>query len=60
MCEGIGPAILSGLRAADAIATGAPYTLDGIPRFSIAHPLFHKSLEYFFVAREQRRLTRAA
>ena len=60
MCEGIGPAILSGLRAADAIATGVPYTLDGIPRFSIAQPLFHKSLEYFFVAREQRRMMRAA
>lgn len=59
MCEGIGPAILSGQRAADAIATGAPYTLDGIPRFSIAKPLFHKSLEYMFVAREQRRLAAA-
>jgi flavin-dependent dehydrogenase len=60
MCEGIGPAIFSGQRAADAIATGRPYTLDGIPRFSISQPLFHKTLEYFFVAREQRRLARAA
>ncbi len=59
MCEGIGPAILSGQRAADAIATGVPYSLDGIPRFSIAKPLFHKSLEYMFVAREQRRLAAA-
>jgi flavin-dependent dehydrogenase len=60
MCEGIGPAIFSGQRAADAIADGKPYTLDGIARFSISRPLFHKTLEYFFVAREQRRLKRAA
>jgi len=60
MCEGIGPAILSGQRAADAIATGKPYTLDGIASFSIAQPLFHKSLEYMFVSREQRRLRSAA
>jgi len=60
MCEGIGPAIFSGQRAADAIVTGMPYTLEGIPRFSINQPLFHKTLEYFFVAREQRRLARAA
>lgn len=60
MCEGIGPAVFSGQRAAEAIAGGKPYTLDGIPRFSISRPLFHKALEYFFVAREQRRLARVA
>lgn len=60
MCEGIGPAILSGQRAADAIVSGQPYTLEGIGRFSIAQPLFHKGLEYFLVSREHRRLARAA
>lgn len=34
MGEGIGPAIRSGLRAADSILTGRPYTLDGIGRYS--------------------------
>ncbi len=34
MGEGIGPAIHSGLRAADSIVTGQPYTLDGIARYS--------------------------
>ncbi len=32
--EGIGPALRSSLRAADAIATGKPYQLDGIARYS--------------------------
>lgn len=34
MGEGIGPAIRSGTRAADAIATGSPYSLEGIGSFS--------------------------
>jgi len=34
MCEGIGPAIRSGLLAAGAIVTGADYTLDSISRYS--------------------------
>lgn len=34
MGEGIGPAIRSGLRAADAIATGRPYSLEGIGKYS--------------------------
>jgi len=34
MGEGIGPAIQSGLLAADSIATGKPYSLKSIPRFS--------------------------
>lgn len=35
MGEGIGPALISGLRAAEAIITGADYTLEGIPRYSL-------------------------
>lgn len=34
LAEGIGPAVESGLRAADAIATGKPYSLAGITRRS--------------------------
>ena len=34
MCEGIGPAVRSGLLAADSIVTGAEYSLAGIDRFS--------------------------
>lgn len=34
MCEGIGPAIRSGLLASEAIITGADYSLDSISRYS--------------------------
>lgn len=34
MCEGIGPAVKSGLLAANSIVSGAEYSLDGISRFS--------------------------
>jgi flavin-dependent dehydrogenase len=34
MCEGIGPAVKSGLLAARAIVTGAGYSLAGIAEFS--------------------------
>lgn len=34
MCEGIGPAVKSGIRAARSIATGANYSLDDIDEFS--------------------------
>ena len=34
MCEGIGPAIESGLLAAEAIVTGGDYSLAGIHRYS--------------------------
>ena len=35
MCEGIGPAVKSGLRAARAIVTDGDYSLDDISRFSV-------------------------
>jgi menaquinone-9 beta-reductase len=34
MGEGIGPAVRSGVLAADAIARGGEYSLDGVPKFS--------------------------
>jgi flavin-dependent dehydrogenase len=39
MCEGIGPAIKSGLLAARSIVTGAAYSLVGISRFTGAGPV---------------------
>jgi flavin-dependent dehydrogenase len=33
--EGIGPAVRSGILAADAIADGTPYRLDSLPRYSL-------------------------
>ncbi len=41
--EGIGPAIRSGMRAAEAIATGRPYSLDGIASYSQG-PLLGRAL----------------
>ncbi len=35
LAEGIGPAIQSGLNAADSIATGRPYSLDRVPVYSL-------------------------
>jgi flavin-dependent dehydrogenase len=35
LAEGIGPAVQSGLNAAVSIATGRPYSLDGVPRYSV-------------------------
>jgi flavin-dependent dehydrogenase len=35
MGEGIGPALISGLRAADAIISGKEYSLSGIPLYSL-------------------------
>ena len=34
MCEGIGPAVKSGLLAANSIVTGTDYSLSGINKFS--------------------------
>lgn len=40
MGEGIGPAVQSGLRAAEAILTGRPLSFKGIPKYSIWQILF--------------------
>ena len=50
MCEGIGPAIRSGLLAAKAIITGADYSLDTIDRQS-GHGLVSNMLERKFVGK---------
>jgi len=46
MCEGIGPAVRSGLLAARAIVEDAEYTLDSVGAFTIDNRLAHKGLEY--------------
>ena len=49
MCEGIGPAIRSGLLAADAIGQGTEYSIDAIGRYSIDKRWMHRSLEYLML-----------
>ena len=49
MCEGIGPAIRSGLLAADAISQGTAYSIDAIGRYSIDKRWIHRPLEYFML-----------
>lgn len=48
MCEGIGPAIRSGLQAADTIATGTTFDLEPVSRTSLNHRLAARFLEYRF------------
>ncbi len=46
LCEGIGPAIESGLKAAAAIAEGAPYSLEDVTSRSIKYGFVSKLIEY--------------
>jgi len=46
LCEGIGPAVRSGLLAARSIVRGEPYDLGSVGRFSGGNPLMRKGLEY--------------
>jgi flavin-dependent dehydrogenase len=45
MCEGIGPAVRSGLRAADSILHGTPYDLDDVTGSSLGGGLASRLLE---------------
>ncbi|MGD8937954.1 MAG: NAD(P)/FAD-dependent oxidoreductase [Gammaproteobacteria bacterium] len=60
LCEGIGPAVKSGLMAAEAIVHKHDYSLDAIARYTNDRRLVYRPLEYFFIEREQKRLARAA
>ncbi len=51
LCEGIGPAVRSGLIAADSIALGTPYTLDSIARYSGGETWPSKLMDYAFFRR---------
>ena len=56
LCEGIGPAVRSGQRAADAITRGTDYALDDLPAFSSNHAWVRSALEYFFARRRPARI----
>ncbi len=60
LCEGIGPAVRSGLMAAEAILTGADYSLKAIAPYTSDQGLVYKSLGFMFVERERKRLARAS
>jgi menaquinone-9 beta-reductase len=49
MCEGIGPAVRSGLLAARAIADGGDYRLDSVGAYTSGNRLVRKGLEYMFL-----------
>ncbi len=49
MCEGIGPAVRSGILAARSVMHGAPYDLTGIDAFTASNTLVKKGLERMFV-----------
>jgi flavin-dependent dehydrogenase len=48
MCEGIGPAIRSGFRAADAILDGKPYSLEDVTGASLGGGLASRMLDWAF------------
>jgi len=48
MCEGIGPAIRSGHRAADAILKGAPYDLADVTGASLGGGIASRLLDWAF------------
>jgi flavin-dependent dehydrogenase len=51
LCEGIGPAVRSGLLAADAIATGGPYSLERVRAHSVKQGLVRRGLDWAFCGR---------
>lgn len=51
LCEGIGPAVKSGLLAANAIALGQPYDLRPVVSYSSDNGLVKRLLEYRFIQR---------
>lgn len=51
MAEGIGPAVRSGILAANAIADGTEYDLDSVASYSLPPGLQRQALEYLFVRR---------
>lgn len=49
LCEGIGPAVRSGLRAAESIAKGTPYDLHDVTRYSAGGGRVSRFLERAFL-----------
>ncbi len=52
LCEGIGPAIRSGHRAAESIVKGAEYSLESIGGYSTERGMIRNFLEFMFVKRK--------
>ena len=50
LCEGIGPAIRSGQRAANAITKDTTYNLEDIGTHSSNYALVRKLLDYMFIS----------
>lgn len=48
LCEGIGPAVRSGQRAADAIVGGAPYSLEDVTGASLGGGLISRAMDWAF------------
>lgn len=48
LCEGIGPAIRSGQRAASSILSGLPYALEGITQASLGGGLLSRWMDWAF------------
>jgi flavin-dependent dehydrogenase len=48
LCEGIGPAIKSGLRAADSILNATPYSLDGVTGASLGGGMISRAMDWGF------------
>ncbi|MDP9011787.1 MAG: FAD-dependent monooxygenase [Pseudomonadota bacterium] len=48
LCEGIGPAIRSGQRAAQSLLSGAPYRLDGVTGASLGGGLVSRGMDWAF------------
>lgn len=46
LAEGIGPAVRSGILAADAIADGGDYSLDAVSRYSLSAGIARRALEF--------------
>ena len=51
MCEGIGPAVASGLMAARAVLGGEDFDLARIPAHTLARPLARRALDYAITRR---------
>ena len=54
LAEGIGPAVRSGVRAAEAIANGGDYDPNGIAAYSLPPGLARRGLEYLLTSRGRR------
>jgi flavin-dependent dehydrogenase len=53
LCEGIGPAVRSGHRAAESIVNGAEYSLESIDAYSVERGMIRNFLEYMIVKRKR-------